>query len=317
MKDVITLDNEETSLTLATPAAYLAAATSHNTRRAYQCDIRHFEAWGGRLPANRDSILRYLHAFATQLNSRTLARRLTALRNWHEYQGFQDPTSHPSVSKTLAGIMRTHGKPKDKAPPLLPEQLTKIVYALKQDSSLRALRDNALLQTAFFGAFRQSEVVAIHYEHLQWQEQGVDILLPHSKTDQLREGLSCAIPYGNDELCAVHALEQWIAQAGINSGPIFCRLYPDNRLADKALSVLSVSLILRKRAEEAGIPHAADFTSHSLRRGLATAASRDGASLPAIMRQGRWKNVNTVMEYIDAAQRFEENAAGSILKKSS
>jgi integrase len=315
VKDVIALNDEETSLTPPTPAAYLAAATSHNTRRAYQSDIRHFEAWGGRLPANRESVLRYLHAYATQLNSRTLARRLTALKNWHLYQGFQDPTSHPSVSKTLAGIMRTHGKPKEKAPPLLPEQLNKIVNALTQDSSLRAARDNALLQTAFFGAFRQSEVVAIQYEHLQWQEQGVDILLPHSKTDQLREGLSCAIPYGNEGLCAVRALEQWIARSGISSGPIFRRLYPDNRLAGKALSVLSVSLILRKRAEEAGIPHASDFTSHSLRRGLATAASRDGASLPAIMRQGRWKNVNTVVEYIDAAQRFEENAAGSILKK--
>lgn len=33
------------------------------------------------------------------------------------------------------------------------------------------------------------------------------------------------------------------------------------------------------------------------------------------MRQGRWKNVNTVLEYIEAAQRFEENAATSVLKK--
>jgi hypothetical protein len=52
-----------------------------------------------------------------------------------------------------------------------------------------------------------------------------------------------------------------------------------------------------------------------MRRGLATTASRDGVSIPAIMRQGRWKQVGTVMEYIEAAQRFEENAAGQILQK--
>jgi hypothetical protein len=33
------------------------------------------------------------------------------------------------------------------------------------------------------------------------------------------------------------------------------------------------------------------------------------------MRQGRWKQVDTVMEYIEAAQRFEENAAGLVLQK--
>jgi hypothetical protein len=32
------------------------------------------------------------------------------------------------------------------------------------------------------------------------------------------------------------------------------------------------------------------------------------------MRQGRWKNMNTVMEYIEATQRFEDNAAASVLK---
>ena len=64
-----------------------------------------------------------------------------------------------------------------------------------------------------------------------------------------------------------------------------------------------------------GIENAAQFSSHSMRRGLATTASRDGVSLPAIMRQGRWKQVGTVMEYIEAAQRFEENAAGQVLQK--
>ena len=87
------------------------------------------------------------------------------------------------------------------------------------------------------------------------------------------------------------------------------------QLGDTPLVSLSASNILRKWAKEAGISQAEDLSSHSLRRGLATSASRDGALLNAIMRQGRWKNVNTVMEYIEAAQRFEENAAASVLEK--
>lgn len=301
------------SLPVSNP--YIIAATSPNTRRAYQSDIRHFEKWGGSLPAKTEDILTYLQAFAPSLNPRTLARRLTALKNWHTYQSFADPTQHPSISKTLAGIMRIHGKPKDKAPPLLPELLLKIVDNLRLENLLRASRDNALLQLGFFGAFRRSEIVAICYEHLTWNEQGIDILIPHSKTDQTHEGRYCSIPKGNQQLCAVKALKDWIDLSGISGGPLFRRIHTNEQLETVALVPLSVSKILKKRAQEAGLPAAELFSSHSMRRGLATSASRDGASLPAIMRQGRWKNVNTIMEYIEAAQRFEDNAAGSVLKK--
>lgn len=295
---------------------YISAATSDNTRRAYQSDIAHFEIqWGGKLPATADSILRYLQTFATTLNPRTLSRRITALKNWHVYHELPDPTQHPAISKTLSGIMRTHGKPKEKAPPLLPEHLIKIVTHLSQQPELRAARDNALLQLGFFGALRRSELVSMCVEHLQWQTQGIEILIPHSKTDQHHEGQFCAIPFGNEQLCPVRALKNWLNYSNISSGFIFRRIGRDNYLYDTALSTLSVNQILKKVAKQASIPSSETLSSHSMRRGLATSASRDGASLAAIMRQGRWKQVNTVMEYIEAVQRFEENAANHILKK--
>ena len=110
-------------------------------------------------------------------------------------------------------------------------------------------------------------------------------------------------------------MEQWLKASGITQGPIFRRLYRDNRLAENSLTSLSVSNILKKYAKAVQLDRAENYSSHSLRRGLATAASRDGASLASIMRQGRWRNVNTVMEYIEAAQRCEENAAKSVIKK--
>ena len=313
--DETILSDKHALTTIAISNPYITAATSQNTRKAYRADIRHFEQWGGKLPANTESILHYLLAFANILNPRTLSRRLTALKNWHTYQGFPDPTEHPSVSKTLTGIMRTHGKPKEKAPPLLPEDLIKIVAHLEEKNTLRTIRDSALLQLAFFGAFRRSEIVALEYEHIHWQKQGMEILLPHSKTDQTNEGSYCAIPFGNEQLCPVRALKLWLEKSNITSGPIFKRIHGKSELSPHALDSISVSLILRSRAKNAGISDADKFSSHSLRRGLATSASRNGASLPSIMRQGRWKNVNTVMEYIDAAQRFEENAAGKVMGK--
>jgi integrase len=294
---------------------YQIAATSDNTRRAYQADIRHFENWGGQLPATTEAVLRYLHAFAETLNPRTLSRRITAIKQWHRYQRLADPTEAPIVSKTLIGITRLHGKPKDKAPPLLPEHLIQIADYLAAQSTLAGFRDSALLQVGFLGAFRRSELVAIRMEDINWQPAGIEILLPRSKTDQSNQGQYCVIPNGNNELCAVRALKAWLEKAGIPEGFVFRRIHRGNKVSDLNITADSVNEILKNRACEAGIENAMDLSSHSMRRGLATTASRDGVSLSAIMRQGRWKQVGTVMEYIEAAQRFEENAAGQILQK--
>jgi integrase len=86
-------------------------------------------------------------------------------------------------------------------------------------------------------------------------------------------------------------------------------------LGTDLLSPLSVNHILKKRANAAGITNIKHLSAHSLRRGLATSAARAGARMEAIMRSGRWKQTNTVMEYIEASERFVENAANFVLQK--
>lgn len=62
-------------------ADYIKAATSANTRQAYQSDIRDYlEKFGGVLPASCDDLVRYLKWSATRVNPNTLKRRLTSLR---------------------------------------------------------------------------------------------------------------------------------------------------------------------------------------------------------------------------------------------
>src|SRR5207253_5347552 len=96
--------HSEQNLTTWVTNPYIAAATSNNTRKAYRSDIRHYEQSGGKLPATPEAITLYLQAFAERLNSRTLSRRLIALKHWHNYQGFPDPTVHPLVTKTMIAI---------------------------------------------------------------------------------------------------------------------------------------------------------------------------------------------------------------------
>lgn len=294
--------------------AFLAAATADNTRRAYRSAIRHFLDWGGALPADEASVIRYLLAYSESLNPRTLALRVTALSRWHAHQGFTDPAGTPTVRKTLSGIARMLGKPKKKAKALPLEDLEKIVETLRATDTLAARRDCALLQIGYFGGFRRSELATLACDHLAWEPEGIVITLARSKTDQEGEGIVKAIPYGHGVCCPVTALRDWLTAAGISAGPLFRALSKWGQLGDGALHAGSINTILAQRATLAGLDYVPQLSSHSLRRGMATSAHRAGADFSDIKRQGGWRHDGTVQGYIEEAGRFERNAAASLLQ---
>ena len=295
--------------------AFLAAATSDNTRRTYRSAIRHFQSWGGALPCDEATIIHYLLAYAESLNPRTLALRLTALSQWHLHQGFSDPASTPTVRKTLAGVARTHGRPKKKAKALPVEDLELISAHLAGITTLRAKRDNALLQIGFFGGFRRSELISLEVEHVAWETDGIVITLQRSKTDQQGEGIVKAIPYGDGPCCPATALRTWLDAAGITSGPLFRSINRWQQLGTDALDAGSVNNILEACAKMINLDYVPHLSSHSLRRGMATSAHRAGADPRDIKRQGGWRHDGTVQGYIEEAGQFEENAALALLRR--
>ncbi|MDY7548237.1 tyrosine-type recombinase/integrase [Glaciimonas sp. CA11.2] len=295
---------------------FLAAATSDNTRRTYRSAIRHYLEWGGVLPADESMMLRYLLSYSQLLNPRTLALRLTALSQWHIQQNFPDPAATLNVRKTLLGIQRKNGQPARKAKALPVEDLALIVTALTHQGTLKALRDSALLQIAYFGAYRRSEVVRLQVEHVSWEPEGVLITLPRSKTDQKGEGITKAIPFGEQVCCPPNALRTWCRAANISSGAIFRSINKWEQIGVDALHEASLNSILTAAAVLADLPYVPQLSSHSLRRGLATSAYRAGARFQDIKRQGGWQHDGTVQGYIEEAGRFEENAAGHLLRKS-
>ena len=292
---------------------YLYAATSHNTRKAYQADVRHFIAWGGLLPTTPNVLIHYLTNQASRLNARTLTRRLTALKHWHVYQGFTDPTSHPTVRKTLTGIKQVHGQPKDKALPFTVETLTTLTMYLQNQDQLIYWRNNALLQVGFFGAFRRSELANIKIQEIRFVPEGMEIQIPRSKTDQVGEGQTYAIPYGNQQLCPVTAVKAWLEKSKLEEGALFRRLTKKGTITEAALQSGHINRLIQNLVQACQLPEAEKYSSHSLRRGFATTASQKGAPFGAIMRQGRWRHEGTVLGYIEEGKRFEANAVNYIL----
>ncbi len=147
-------------------STYINAATSDNTRAAYQFDIAHFLKKGGVLPATVEGVVDYLNACASHYNPRTLVRRITALRQWHRLKERDDPTKSPVVTKTLRGIARLHGKPKKQAAALRLKDLDIIVASLNESEVVINTRNKAILLLGFFGAFRCSELVTLDWNQV-------------------------------------------------------------------------------------------------------------------------------------------------------
>lgn len=313
-KQITVRDN--TGLVPITPNPYVTAATSANTRRTYRAAIRCFERWGGRLPTERDTLVRYLLAHATTLNPRTLDVHLTALGQWHRYQGMNDPSRDPLVRKTLEGIRRVHATPKRKAKALRLEHIAQMINALhRQPDALKKWRDLALTQVGFFGAFRRSELVAITVEDLRWEPEGLIVCIPQSKTDQSGEGLYRALPRGDDLVCPVAALRTWLDKAGITTGPVFRAINRWGHLQPAALEPGSINAMLKGLGEQCRFDFVPELSSHSFRRGLSTSAAREKIDFELIKRQGGWKSDATVWEYIEEGQRLTDNAALTLIGK--
>lgn len=294
---------------------YLQAGTRANTRRSYQQAIEHFEVnWGGFLPATSDAVVRYLVDHAGTLSSNTLKLRLAALAQWHASQGFPDPTKTPLVRQVLKGIRTLHPRQEKQAEPLQLRQLEQCVAWLEQSGEqaradhdlprlMRCWRDRALLLMGFWRAFRSDDLCRLRVEFIQVRTgEGMELFLPSSKGDRDSQGQTFRAP-ALARLCPVHAYVDWISVAGIAHGPVFRSIDRWGRLGDIGLHPNSVIPILRSVLAGAGLP-AELYSSHSLRRGFATWATRSGWDLKALMAHVGWTDGQSAMRYIESVGVF-------------
>lgn len=300
---------------------YLAAATRANTRRSYRSAIEHFEAeWGGFLPATADSLARYLADHAGKLSVSTLKLRLAALAQWHLDQGFPDPTKAPLVKKVLKGIRELHPEREKQAAPLQLHQLEQLVAWLQREElqatdqgevarRLRCRRDRALVLLGFWRAFRSDELCRLRIENCNLQPgKGLELYLPRSKGDRNNDGTCYKVP-ALQRLCPVNAYQRWIEVIGRAEGPVFCAIDRWGHVSDRPLHSNSLIPLLRDLLLQAGIDDSAQYSSHSLRRGFATWATRNGWDMKALMTYVGWQDVKSALRYVEAPAPFGDAMA--------
>lgn len=292
---------------------YLRQSLAANTLRAYAADWRDFTTWceaNGRipLPALPETVSLYLSGLADHAKTSTLTRRISAISQAHQAAGYESPTQSALVRQVMKGIRRAKGTAQIGKSPVKVEHLRGICASLDPEKPLD-VRDRALVLVGFAGAFRRSELVGLDIEDLEFNDEGLVIHLRRSKTDQIGEGRKVGIPYGSaPATCPVRAVKDWLVALKAEKGPLFRTIDRHGHIFSTRLTPQSVALLVKRLT--AGIQ--GDFSGHSLRAGLATAAAAAGVSERAIMAQTGHKSLAALRKYIREGSLFLENAAAKV-----
>lgn len=295
---------------------FALAEKADATRKAYASDMRRFRRWCEThgtdvLPASIATVAAYLADLARERKRvSTIDRACAAIAYAHRLGGLTPPTEAEPVKAVLSGIRRRTGVAVERKAPATGRALHSMLKRIDL-STLRGLRDRALLLIGFAAALRRSELVALEVNDLERTPEGLLVHIRRSKTDQGGQGHVIAVPAGS-KLRPVQAVDEWIAAAGLTGGPLFRQIRKGGRLQERALTDHSVALIIKRRAKAARLDPDL-FSGHSLRAGMVTSALEAGADLLKVMAVTRHTSVQTLQGYDRRAQAFKNHALKGVL----
>lgn len=142
--------------------------------------------------------------------------------------------------------------------------------------------------------------MALRCEDITEYDNGIELLLRRSKTDQEGAGRTVFIPYTKGSRCPVKALKTWLELAGIAEGPLFRPVSRhDKVVGSKALTPQSVALVVKSSVRRmAGDDAAKAVAGYSLRAGYCTEAAMVGLQPYQIREQTGHKSDVTLARYI-------------------
>jgi integrase len=329
--DLIPLSPADSQLSPET-LARLRRAVPANTYAAYKRELARYRPWcamAGRtdVPATPETFAEYASYLADLgLAPRTVERAIAVIRGVHKRSGFNVPPMH-LYDAVITAYKRewAEGEHRDgKAPPLLIADLRRMVRGLDRKAP-QGVRDRALIVLGWALMARRSEIANLNVSDVREVEQGVEVKIRWSKTDQQAAGRDVAVPYGQHiDTCPVRTVRAWrehLERVGVTEGPLFRAMDRHGHLAGSGtfagrsktprMTPQAVEVVMRRAALRAGMP--ADFTPHSLRSGSATSARKAGHDALTIARHGGWQDGSKVLlGYLRTVDRWDENPMSGV-----
>jgi len=294
-------------------------AFSESTWINYKCDWKQFKKWCAKvevdhLPASIDTIQNFLSWMVKERKYKwkTIERYICSITKFHDLAEEIAPTRHPKVKKQVAGIRRTI---KTKSTPKNHLTLVDLISICHKAPDTNIwLRDKAILTLGFAGAMRRIEIAALNVEDVIFMNDGAIINIWGAKGARRGEVQRVGVPMGQNEIiCPVRNLKNWLAFTKLTEGPLFLPMTPngkrvwDIRHIHKAVPCYAVKKGVAMLGYNPDL-----YGGHSLRHGLATAASNANIPLARIRQHTRHNSVQSLLPYIADSELFSDNPASLI-----
>jgi integrase/recombinase XerD len=257
-------------------AAWLRSRRSTHTRRAYLRDLNDYLLWCEQFgvdvrAAVRADVDAYVAALQVvgKLSQVSMSRRLSAISSWYGYLMSNGVLTTNPVAAVDRPIL---DRDNSTTVGLTPAELGRFVQTARGSSGPQRLRNAALLGCLAELGVRVGEVIALDVESLRTNRghRTIKVIGKGVKTRELP--MPPPLAHDVDDYLGYRA---GIEQKTVDrlTGPLFCTL------TGKRLDEPAVFRLVRRIAEQAGLPAAAILSPHGLRHSVATAALDAGAEL--------------------------------------
>lgn len=266
--------------------------TSTNSKRAYERALLDFLAWHddmGRPPLSKALVNAYrTHLTASGLAPSSVNQRLSAIRKLAQEaadNGLLDQAQANGISKAkgvkTAGVRAGNWLTREQAQALL---------NLPDTSTVKGLRDRAILAVALGCGLRRSEVSGLTVEDVQQRDGRWVIVDLVGKGGRVR-----TVPMPNWTKAAIDA---WTGAAGITTGALFRSMRRGDHIDGDDMSDQAIADVVTSYADQLGV----DLAAHDARRTFAKLAHKGGAPVEQIQLTLGHADPKTTQRYLGIDQ---------------
>jgi len=271
----------------------LDSLDSPHSRRAYERHLREFIAWYGssdQTALNKATVQRYAAELrASGLLASTINQRLSAIRKLATEASDNGALDAQIASgiKAVKGIRHEGTRTGN----WLDRKQAQHLLNAPDISTVKGLRDRAILALLLGCGLRRAEAANLTFEHIQ-QRDGrwvlVDLL---GKRNKVR-----SVPMPS---WAKQAIDQYARQANLSDGSVFRPINKAGRVTGEQMTEQTVYNLVTQYAASLGI---ANLAPHDLRRTFAKLAHKGGAGLDQIQLSLGHSSIQTTERYLGVEQ---------------
>lgn len=268
------------------------AVTSAHTKRAYERGLTDFMAWHretGQHGLNKATVQAHVTALRESgVSASSINQRLTAIRKLAleaADNGLIDDSAAKAISR-VEGV-RKEGK---RLGNWLSQKQAQQLLELPDTSTIKGLRDRAILAVLLGCGLRREECAGLNVEHIQQREGRwviVDLVGKRSKTRSVPMPSWCK-----------YAIDAYLVAGGFTGGVLFRAMRRGDNLLDSGMTSQAVFDVVRTYAADLGI----DVRPHDLRRTFAKLAHKGNAGIDQIQLSLGHASIQTTERYLGVDQ---------------